>query len=334
MKSSNDIKKYSPTFDILRVLLAFNVILCHFWNSSDEYSAISVIVDTFRRCAAPIFLILSFYLIAHHIIKPNSKYYIQRIKRILIPFWVWGIVASTIYVICTRTVPVRSIIFQMITGHGLDINPPLWYLFVMFILFTIYNLIYWKLGKKGTSAIIAIMVLAIFIQYSGINKYLFGDLSYELKYPFGRIAEMIPYASVGIVLYIVIHEYYNEKKIGFMIAYFICLIIYVIIPAENVEDGFGYFGVKELLLCTVVFAPFTIFSISTKPAVKRIIQIVTSYTFGIYCIHFFVGRIIEKIFLIYSSNRLLLCIILYFVCYICCAFIRKLPLKRISNLVE
>lgn len=334
MKFANTINKFSPAIGILRAVLAFNVILCHFWNPSEEYSAISVIIDTFRRCAAPIFLILSFYLIANHIIEPDIKYYMRRIKRILIPFWVWGVVASVIYVICTQTVPVRSILFQMVTGHGFDINPPLWYLFVMMVLYTLYSLIYWKFGEKGTIAVICIMVLSMFLQYSRINNYLFGDLGYGLKYPLGRIAEMIPYASVGIVYYIVLHKYYNEKKLGFVIAYFLCLIIYVIIPAEDVESGFGYFGVKELLLCMVIFGPFAMLKEYVKPAVNRKIQMVTSYTFGIYCIHFFLGRIIEKLFNIHSSNRLLLCIILYFICYICCAFIRRLPLKYVSDIVE
>lgn len=52
--------------------------------------------------------------------------------------------------------------------------------------------------SKGSIYIVHVLsFVALIMQYTGFNYSLFKDFPFEVKFPLGRIAEMMPYATIG-----------------------------------------------------------------------------------------------------------------------------------------
>lgn len=54
----------------------------------------------------------------------------------------------------------------------------------------------WR-SHDGRMIFSLIAMIALILQYSGANWSLFGDMRFELKYPLGRMVEMLPLAICG-----------------------------------------------------------------------------------------------------------------------------------------
>lgn len=182
------------------------------------------------------------------------------------------------------------------------------------------------------------MILALIMQYSGVNYALFSEMRYELKWPLGRTCEMIPYAVIGFYF-----SYYEiEKKLERRRVVTLCSIIALIIlifkfPAILVTLGFGYSGIRTIGISVllVVFAMLLPFH-KAPEGIRRVIMTLSRYTLGIYCMHrlvaYFVYLIYDKIGL--EKYTFSMCILIYIICYIISAVIAKIPVKWCRLLVE
>ena len=68
----------------------------------------------------------------------------------------------------------------------------------------IFTLIFWILTCLPLSwrigTLFALVFGMFYLQYSGINYGYFSQIHYALRYCYGRIAELLPYAATGILL--------------------------------------------------------------------------------------------------------------------------------------
>lgn len=184
-------------------------------------------------------------------------------------------------------------------------------------------------------------VLALVAQYSGLNYKAFCDMPFELKYPLGRIAEMIPYATIGYDLaHFGVFDWINEKvkckHWVFLGALIILLIQIVIIPIPSMQ-GFGYSGIYRIVAALLTFAVFYCLPIQRiGERGKRALSVITGHTLGVYCMHYLIGNILvtgtEKIGL--SLNFLILCLLIYIICYSLSCLISMIPNKFLEGLVD
>ena len=319
---------HNYSIDIIRMMLAFAVVLCHFWSPFN--SPIAQIIDTLRGCAASTFFLLSFYLTAKSIVMRDSEKIRRRIVRLNRPFFFWGIVAWLINVaahlaIGSKDEMIMSLLWQMFTGSGYGINAPLWYLFVLILLTKLYYCIFKWGMRTGVALTISLVVFSLIIQYTNVNTWLFSNLSYEVRYPIGRIIEMIPYASIGILMFL--SAGFEKKRWFFSLIGCGGIVLYCAFPSFLHVDGFGYSGVMKIvcavsILFLCICYPLQGMPISGRKAIRR----VTEHTLGIYCMHFIAGTYLAKVGI--ASGSVLFCTLVYILCYLCSEVFSKIPCMK------
>ena len=322
--------------------MAFEVILAHFcnWNEYDSF-----IVWPFRELvslAVSCFAIMSFYLMADFFLNQDHSRFIKRMKRLVLPQVGWALIYFCIYFLLNTlfhaNLPLKVIdlLWQMLTGHSMDLNPTMWYQFNVIIITILFYFVFRKNDdQKGFYKLIFLLVFSYFMQYSGINRNLFKDLPFELKKPLGRILEVVPFAVIGFTLkYLNIFEYLRKHRYLVMIACIIAFLAGFSIPWPEVK-GFDYSGFAKpyLSLCIITFAflvPFEYFGHNMKKVIFRI----TDYTMGIYCSHRLMYTLLYVFFPGLSLHSFERCILIYLLCYALCFIIDKIPSKILQQLIN
>lgn len=338
-KSGQD---YNYGIALLKMLMCFEVVLIHFWiMPATNYL---VPFSMMKEFAVPVFMFLSFYFVENSfLIKDHSKTK-KRIWRVVFPQIGWSILYWLFFYV-TQThsclkITFNDLLWQLLTGHSPKLNPTMWFQIVLIFLTLLFVLTFQFLSRlKGLLFIIVITLLSLFIQYSGLNLKFFDSLRFELKYPLGRISEMIPYASIG--FFVAYYDVYNRLKKNRLLFIFLfglaILLLFkyrFIIPSSS---GFGYSHNNNLLhvFFIIGFAYLLPFDwISDK--IKLIIQYITKFTLGIYCIHRLIAFVVNKTLYMYeiNINNFTLCIIIYIISFSTSFIIYKLSPRYFKQLVE
>ena len=318
----NEKRDYNWGIAILRVLLAFAVVGGHFSSGSYLFKVISPL-------AVPCFMFLSFVFFERHLGLGKRSYFIERLKRLVIPYVVWPLiylfVYSGLYALFNEDFLGRdwktSFFFQVLFGHS--ILPVLWFHWCLILLtVTVYCCSFLPKVVLATS-LFFIVFLSFLFQYSGFND-IFADFRFELKYPLGRFVEMLPYCIVGCALGSFLTSRFCDVKLRVraLICFFsiIAFFVFSFVPEHSLRSDYGYAGCV-LFLKTLSVAAFFWFapigdSIEVHPAVKAILKVATRYTMGIYCLHFMIGQAVNR--LSFVSNGILKCLIIYLASYVSC----------------
>lgn len=333
---------YHVLTDLFRMLLSFFVVLSHF-GTNGEVRIWNRSFYMLRVYAVPCFLVLSFYLNARHFFRKDEMWLKKRIKRLLIPHIQWAIIYYVIYSVAGIVLQEYSygfgcLIWQILTGHG-HLNNAMWYQFAIIILtMVLYCFLSGSKERYIDVYIVAGIVVSYFLQYSNINYSIFGKLRYELSYPLGRTIECLPFALGGIML---ARWPKLNPKIGaafcrLLILSVLIIIIGWILPACN---GFYYqglmaMGIAWLLVGAVIYGDS---KIKFSPRQKAFCASISRYTFGIYCIHNLVGRLLTSAFQITAPDYIGsfgMCILIYLVSFAICAAVDAIPLKATKLLVN
>ncbi len=330
-------------FSLLKMLMAFEVLLGHFadWSEYDPR-----IVWPFRELvslAVPSFVIMSFYLTGRSFLARNDEKFKTRLIKLIIPQVIWAFIYYIIYVLLDvlmhkhLTSGISDLFWQILTGHSRYLNPSMWYQIDVIVITVLFYLVfkYIKDDRKAYFTLVGLMVFSYFLQFSGINRALFGELEFELKYPLGRIAEMIPFAVIGFsIRYFDLFE--KIKKFRFIIMP-ACVVLFMLafhIPWGELKDfGFSGFAKPYLAMCIVTFAYLVPLS-SLTLGLKKFILMISEYSLGIYCVHRLVDTLL-KVFAPWIALRSFeRCILLYIICYFVCFLIEKIPNKNVKLLVD
>ena len=334
--------KINYGFALLKMLLAFEVLLGHFaiWKEYDPR-----LVWPFRELvslAVPCFVILSFFLTAKSYLIRDKEKFKARFIKLLIPQIGWAVVYYIIYALLDYTMHTNlhsgpmDLFWQSLTGHSRYLNPSMWYQFDVIVIAVIFYFIFRYFDdKKAYIALTILTIICYFLQFSGINRALFGNLEFELKMPLGRIVEMIPFAYIGFTLkYFNIYEKLKKYRYIIMPA---CVFLFLFgfkIPWTELNDfGFGGFAKPYLALCIVTFAymvPLEYLSIPLKKAVLKI----TDYSLGIYCIHRLINTLLLVLVPSFKIGSFERCIVLYILCYAVCYLIELIPNKTAKTMVN
>ena len=148
MSKKIDYSKINYGFSLLKMLLAFEVILGHFANW-DEYDP--RLVWPFRELvslAVACFVILSFYLMAKSFLIRDKQMMKKRLIRLLIPQIGWAIIYYVIYALIDlfmnkglHSGPM-DFFWQLLTGHSRYLNPSMWYQVDIIIVTVIFYFIF------------------------------------------------------------------------------------------------------------------------------------------------------------------------------------------------
>ena len=329
-------KQYNLGLCLIRMLMCYVVILCHFGNSKDAHGIASIFF-LLKSEAVPVFMLLSFSLTKKIYTNKDKYQFIYRMKRLVYPQIGWTVIYFVFYVLADlilkmdKSISITQFFWQLTTGHCPQLNPTMWYQVVMIILtIGFWCIFYFCTMKQAIVSIIVLAGVSLILQYSSINYLLFGDLRYELT-PLGRIAEMIPYATLGFILgHCEIKK--NWKKI-------LCFAIGLIVLSLFIPDiqGFGYSGILRLGVALMLIMVFYLLPLDRMVVThKKIILLLSKYTLGIYCMHKLVGIILDNIMNRYNIeiNSCILCLIIYIICYCIAIVMAKIPIKICRDIVE
>lgn len=166
---------------------------------------------------------------------------------------------------------------------------------------------------------IVLLIICFVLQYSKINYNLFVNTVSQVNGSIGRGVEILPYAISGMFLYKHKEALNRLKHVPVFCLIFICIILYIKLPNCL---GMGYQGITLFVVALLIFVMF--YSLRIKE--NRLLKILSTYTFGVYCVHMYIGKLLVSLGVI--KNYLILCLVVYILSLFCCIAILKLAVKR------
>lgn len=286
----------------------------------------------------PVFFLISF-LLSVDSLRIGGKKLSIRLLRLWIPQVTWAFIYWIIHQICKLESynNWKDLGWQLLMGCSRNLNPPMWYQFDLILLTVLFAILFKIMFSKRIYFFFIIFIGCLVFQYSGINYRLFSRYVYEVKYPLGRIVEMLPYACLGIgINELRIFEKIKSNKIISQVVLIIFCVLGIVVDNICKPKGFGYQGLQWITLGSICvinlyICPFD--KISVK--VKKVLVIISEYTLGIYCMHFGVGQILNGIFtkLNWETGTFVECILIYIICFVNAMIIAKIPLKSFKCIV-
>ncbi len=233
---------------------------------------------------------------------------------------------------------VKVLFLQLLLGNGFHVNAPLWYMVTLIWITVFYSLLFRIVSNKRYAFLVIILfsVICLIQQYFGIALSLFGDLSFELKYPLGRFFEMVPSATVGILLGYWFRTHQIKGRNVIWTASVAIAISWILISGTiSRPEGFGYSGISLILVSSALFLVAELFPLEQGKC-NRVIRALTMHTLGVYCMHYLIGNVLDIALerFGYNINRFLLCIMIYIIAYVFGCIIFSLPWQQSKQLVD
>lgn len=323
----NSRQQNSGSINFIRALMSFEVVLCHCWSTENS---MLWIFNILRSLAVPSFMFISFYLLYNKLHVLDGQYVKRRLLRLYIPYIGWGFIYFLIFG------GIADLGWQLLFGHSPNLNTPLWFQFVLILLTAFYMLIFYVLDKRLALCVIFILGgAAVCLEYSGQNYQLFASYRFEICYPLGRICEMIPYATGGIIWHILNerlekHVIFKNCTGGLLI-----LLAILICGTSPFPDaaGFGYAGVNQL--SSAVLLVIGIMMLDSLFEKMKFIACISKYSMGIFCMHILIQRYLYS-FLgkagVQTGTFFTSCLV-YSMCVLVAWGVSKIPLKICKQLV-
>ena len=337
--SQNSSKVFNYSLAILKVFLAFLVVVAHNFNRNSTKNETIIFITINRKLHVPSFYIMSFYFMATHLFSLNIKILLKRLIRLLIPYIGWPIILYKINRYLNlhyhKNFPDSNEELKMQLMFGNRFDHPFWFQLDMMIITVAFYIIIF-IFRKFSLFILEILIILIYsVQYSGINcalyfeKYLGRD-SYLVIF----LLDSIPYAIVGFILgFYKVLDIIEKHKIKTLVLSFL---VFKLIADYNVFRLITispYPGVHLNIQSICLIFMFSLFPSRyiTNQYIKKFLHFLTSYTAGVFYLHV----PIHAYFRDYSYNikngtftgmiqEYLIC---YFICFVGMSIFGSTPLK-------
>ena len=303
--------------ELLRVGLAFLVVVCHFWN----YQVTSCFDEILKHCsslAVPLFMLISFSFtkLYEREVYSSIKRIMKRMWKLMFPHIVFSIVYYCWYKIFffiykQNDVTLCDVFWQIVSGNTL--NPAAWFqvdlvilTFLIWLFFYIMNII-----KCNYECLVLALLVGTFlvIQYLGVSYTIINALmekSDVFYWTLGRIVEMFPYAGIGCLIQRknIIYRLKNDRKGNSFLLLTILVLFELLMSFYNnyfeIKYDFGYGGIRRIIEAVLIM----LFIVSLNVdfgylKMEKIISMSSSSTVIVYFIHNLVGA-----FLIASNDTI------------------------------
>lgn len=297
--------------ELLRILLSIVVVMGHFESKFFLFFS-----------AVPAFFFISF-LFTENIFADREKL-LPRMKRIIVPYLVWGVYFSIVDGCFRGDASISKFISQLLCGRGFcDV---LWFQASLIIITIVFMCVYLWGREIALMMMLIMFVGSIALQYTGLNYRIFSWFPFLYAYSWGRIAEVLPYAICGIYFgyYRILDKLNNGKYLMIATLGIICFIIYVSNLVDIVPAGFNYEGVFRIVFVVCFVGFFYLLPLERLPnSIQKVILHISRYTMGIYIMHMWVGNIIIKYLNI--PNKIVMGVVIYITTLIGSIIISKIP---------
>ena len=338
---------YNLGISILKMIMCFMVIVSHIWGVNVVHDGPLGWVYYLREYAVPVFMILTFFFSEKMLDQLDAKKIGKRIVKLIVPLWGWAVIYWIFYKLLEEflypgyDLKVKDLFWQMFTGNSIYLNGTMWFQVDLIVLTLLFALIIF-VAQRFKNVVFAILSFAcVLLSYLGTLLVLF-KLKSELVGCVGRFFEVLPMAVIGFML-----AYYGilDKSRKPWIATMVLGIVFLRFlryykPFSPVPvQTFDYAGFDKLAVALALIFVFNAPPLEKLPkAVHKIVEWVTKYTLGIYCMH----RLVSNLLHYFISHRtwdietftFIDCVVTYVLCYIISFLISLIPCKWTKMMVE
>lgn len=318
---------------MLRIILCFLVVYRHTYTG--ERTFLVGYLYALSTSAVPVFMMLSFYLTAKHIERWDWSYVCERNVRLMIPMWGGAIVSfGLLYPIVDMDI--KNLLFQFFCGKG--VNGPLWFLCIMWVMTNLFFAMSYFLKQKYIYAVYILLGISLLLQYTGLNFYVFKNISGEIRGSYGTMMEVVPYACLGILCWKhnLIEPLKEKRYLNLLIIMIVFVEFFIKGSIFNIEH-FGYGGINLIVVSCAVFLFAYIFPLQWIPfKINIFLGKAAEYTLGIYWTHLVVLHWMKKI-LEYTDCEMpyyILLTLLIFICISLSVLLDKIPNRYCKMLVK
>lgn len=311
--------------EILRMILCFRIVLLHYYRSKNKF-ILKLRENLFQ---VPCFFLISFYYLYSTISKKDVQKMKLRIEKLSIPYILYPIIVWSInnlmfllikYNRFGRLLSLKELKTHIIIGRGISGICVLWFLFNMIILTLFFFILSFLLKKQFFFYIRIIALISYLIQYSGINNSFFNQYTIKISISVGNLVETFPLAFVG--FYLSSSNFYQKLLNNRMTYILYSSFFFYLISEYNIFSklkGQASPGLKSLIVPILLFNIFYLIPFERiYPKILIIINYITRYTKGIYCMHYCIQNYVRKY--LDPKATLIGCVILYIISYLISLF--------------
>ena len=231
-KNENNEKKFikldfNYALAILKVYLAFLVVILHNFNRKSSNNKIIKIITRDSIHPVPAFFILSFYFMCSSLISMNAKKIYSRLERLFIPYIFWPIIILIINSLFNLKhngkyiTTIQDLKNQLLYGHVYMTQ--FWFLWNLIAITLIFNIIISIFRRNFLFILQILLLISYLLQYSGfIYTNIFLKYPYHKQYTFSRIFGMLPLGITGFIIGIYkVIDIMKKNRIKFIIFFYI-----------------------------------------------------------------------------------------------------------------
>lgn len=331
---------------VLNVIASFAVVVIHcnwtFWVfSAERYWFYSNIIEAIAYFAVPLFYMITGATLIDYREKYSTKeFFSRRIKKTVIPFFVWSIIAVVVMNMYGDIILKGNMLNRFKKAVELIINTEAlevyWFfipLFGIYLCIPIFSAIEKELRKR---IFIYIAVIAFVLDYILPIFCKIISLDYHNKLSMAVGTEYLLYVVVGYLL----HIYDLGDKAKRIIFYFAIMGLMIHISGTytlSIEEGEivrtfkGYTNLPCFLYSIGVYI-YIKDLVNQKRKGNRFIglctEVISKYTFGVYLLHMYIIRMANHIGInAYSLwYKLFMPFVIYTLCIIIIWIVRKIPI--------
>lgn len=311
-------KRINIGIQLLRMILCFWVVCYHCLRVRNKIICNIIFRKVFH---VPTFMFISFYYLFDNLYKRNINKIKNRFIRLLIPYLIWPIliwIINNLLIVSikfnrfNRFLSLYDLYIQFLIGRSF--HAVFWFLFNLIFLTNFYIIISFIFKKNFLFILLLFGIFSYILQYSNYNYNIFKLYDERIFCSLGYICEIIPitisgllFASLKINKKI---ETHRKKTIITSILILYCLFKYNIFSDLK---GFTYRGILLNFGSIFLFVCFSLISFDKikNKSIIIIVDYITSYTNGIYCLHIIISDYLAFIFSFIKKKTLNGCIIIY-----------------------
>lgn len=346
--------------DLLRVLLSFGVVLCHFWHV-DMHGPHGVwrFFCQLKTAAVPAFMVMTFLFTCERYRRSDVDWLKRRCMRLWTPFLFWSFVAWCVAKICfaisgTHEVGVGDLLLQFALGANNKVSGQFWF-HSNLIMLTFGFFLFFRYVRRDWMLPVLVLALTVcyLFQYTELNLLCFGNLRTGVRQPFGRLCATIPFACIG--LFLAVKRGWLDSldarmrvALGVAAAWTIWWFIYLnpcpapafdfVTTAGERLPSLGDHGLKLQVLAIAFVVLFYLLPVGRCPGwVVKAAEHVSQFCMGIYCTHMFLGWVCNE----YLFARIGVkpqtfgsCLLLWGIAWLFCWLFSHLPGRFFKDVVR
>ncbi len=341
-------KNVNIGIEILRILMAFEVVIYHMWSSkvvgfthTPLDQIVTHIFSSYYLIAVPVFTIISFSFVDFEKVVSKTSSIKSRLTRIIIPHLFYTFFYSGILFITNNLCHIENPISldnvkeQLTTGAGPFVGT-MWFQIALLIITFIYIIIYKFIPKYSTECVLLLGVICFYLSYNAnwIN-FLQLHISFPLNQTLGRTVELFPMASVGVLLRKSKVMNKDNGKGNLILIVALITLLYFILYTDNIfaiYHGYAYAGLSKIIIATLTILLFNYIGQYIKlDILKKGISTISMFTMGVYGLHpivsyFFKHTIVKNGFYTFFD-----CVGIYVVSTLVAFLLSKIKIKFIRN---